>query len=221
MGGMGARIRVLLAEDDARLRRTLVELLALESDLSVVSDVGDGEEAVRQALALRPDILLTDIEMPRLDGIAATRQVSEALPDTRIVMLSKFDDDERLFEAIKAGAVGYVLKDAGLDSLVAALREAHEGSGHLSPAMVARMLGEFRRVSKAPEDQRKLLSELTRREVEVLELLARGAKNRKIADELFLSEKTVKSHVTAILKKLHVNDRAQAALVAKRKGLLG
>jgi DNA-binding NarL/FixJ family response regulator len=213
------KIRVLVAEDDSVLRRTLCELLSLESDLTVVSEVPNGAQAVAEAMIVKPDVLLMDIEMPRLNGIEATRQIREKLPQAHVVILTKFGDDENVFSAIKAGALGYVLKDAGLDEIAHVVRGANHGDGFLSPALVTRVMNEFTRVTQSAVHNRKLFAELSRREVEVLECIASGMKNMAIADKLFLSEKTVKSHVGSILKKLHVNDRAEAALLAKESGL--
>lgn len=212
-------IRVLVAEDDSLLRRTLVELMRMEPDLAVVSEVPDGQQALAEAMVVRPDVLLMDIEMPRLNGISATRQIGTMLPEAKVVILTKFGDDENVFSAIKAGAVGYVLKDAGLNAIAAAVRAAHAGDGFLSPALVSRMMNEFSRLSTSALHNRKLFTELSRREVEVLECLAAGLKNAAIADKLSLSEKTVKSHVGAILRKLHVNDRTEAALLAQQNGI--
>ncbi|HEY0868301.1 MAG TPA: response regulator transcription factor [Fimbriimonas sp.] len=213
------RIRILVAEDDALLRRTLVELLRLEPDFNVVSEVPNGQQAVAEAGVVRPEVCLMDIEMPRMNGIDATREIREKMPDTQVVILTKFGDDENVFNAIKAGAVGYVLKDAGLDEIRNAVRSARSGEGFLSPALVARVMSEFARVSSSALHNRKLFAELSRREVEVLECLAAGMKNAAIADKLCLSEKTVKTHVGAILKKLHVNDRTEAALLAQQSGI--
>jgi DNA-binding NarL/FixJ family response regulator len=213
------RIKILVAEDDSLLRRSLVELLRMEPDFDVVSEVPNGEMAVAHVPVVKPHVVLMDIEMPRLHGIEATRRIKELSPETAVVILTKFGDDENLFSAIKAGAVGYVLKDAGLEEIREALRDAHQGGGHLNPALVARMLGEFNRISKSRQESKQLFSELSRREIEVLELLATGMKNKGIAEKLFLSEKTVKSHIGAILRKLHVNDRTEAALLAQKHGL--
>ena len=212
-------IRILVAEDDGVLRRTLVELLRLEPDLLVVSEVSNGQQAVAEAMIVRPDVALMDIEMPRMNGIEATRELRTKLPDAHVVILTKFGDDENVFNAIKAGAVGYVLKDAGLNEIRDAVRAAKNGEGHLNPALVARVMSEFTRLSKSALHNRKLFTELSRREVEVLECLAAGMRNAQIADRLCLSEKTVKSHVGAILKKLHVNDRAEAAMFAQQHGI--
>ncbi len=213
------RIRILVAEDDARLRRALVELLRLEPEFDVVADSGDGETALQQAGVLNPDVVLTDLEMPRMDGIALIRKVLKLLPDVAVVVLTKFGDDERVFGAIKSGAVGYLLKDAGLEELVQAVRMAHSGEGFLSPALVARVMAEFARVSKTGLQNRRRFAELSRREVEVLECLAAGLRNSQIADRLSLSEKTVKSHVGAILRKLHANDREEAGRLARDGGI--
>jgi DNA-binding NarL/FixJ family response regulator len=214
-----SKIRILIAEDDGVLRRTIVELLRMEPDLEVVSDVADGKDLVAQAGVLRPNVVLSDIEMPRLNGIQATRELRRLFPDIEIVILTKFGDDENVFSAIKAGAVGYVLKDAGLDEIASALRSAAQGEGFLSPALVSRVMSEFSRLSKSAIHNRKLFAELSRREIEVLECISSGMKNSQIAEKLSLSEKTVKSHVGAIFKKLHVNDRTEAALLAQQSGI--
>jgi DNA-binding NarL/FixJ family response regulator len=215
------RIRVMVVEDDSLLRNSLVELLGLEKDIHVVAHLPNGELAVAEVEQSRPHVVMMDVEMPKLNGIEATRQIKQVRPETAIVILTKFDDDEKVFDAIKAGAVGYVLKDAGLDVIRKAVREAHNGDGHLSASMVARVMAEFARVAKTAQKTKELFAELTRREMEVLELLGKGMKNRQIAEQLFLSEKTVKAHVGGILHKLHLNDRTEAALLAQKHGLSG
>lgn len=212
-------IKILIAEDDSLLRRTLVELLELDPEFSVVSHVQNGHMALEHVGVTRPDVVLTDIEMPKLNGIELTRQIKESFPETAVVILTKFDDDENLFNAVRAGACGYVLKDAPIEEIKEAVREAKGGAGHLNPALVAKVLNEFQRVSQTNATRKELFAELTRREMEVLEMLGKGMKNRAIADALFLSEKTVKTHVGAVLKKLHVNDRTEAALLANKHGL--
>lgn len=214
-----APIRLLVAEDDTLLRRTLVELLGLEPDFEVVAEVPNGAMAVSEAPAARPDVVLMDIEMPQMNGIEATRKLHDLIPDVKVVILTKFGDDENLFAAIKAGATGYLLKDSGLDEIQSAVREAHVGVGHLNPALVTRLLLEFGRISRARQETRQLFAELTRREIEVLELLGAGMKNRAIGEKLFLTEKTVKHHIGSILRKLHVNGRTEAALIAQQHGL--
>lgn len=216
---MEEKIRVMIAEDDSLLRNTLSELLRMDPALSLVSAVPNGEQAVAEAHILKPQVVLMDIQMPRLDGISATRQLKEKFPEIQVVILTKFGDDENVFAAIKAGAIGYVLKDAGLDEIRNAVKSAHHGDGAMNPALVARVLGEFNRINKAATETRQVFQELSRREVEVLECISAGMKNAAIADKLCLSEKTVKTHVTAIFKKLQVNDRTEAALLAHKKGL--
>jgi len=214
-----SKIRVMIAEDDSLLRHTLGELLPLDSELALVSTVANGEQAVAEAHILKPDVILMDIEMPRLNGIEATRRIREKLPEIQVVILTKFGDDEKVFAAIKAGALGYLLKDAGLEEIRRAVIAAKNGEGVLSPVLVSKVLGEFNRLTQVATKNRALFAELSRREVEVLELLATGVKNATIADKLCLSEKTVKTHVGSILRKLHVNDRTEAALVATEHGI--
>lgn len=211
----------MLVEDDSLLRRTLVSLLQLDEGVEIVGEFGNGEAAVEHLETCRPDVVLTDIDMPRLNGIEATRQMREKRPDLPVVILTKFGDDENVFAALKAGALGYVLKDSDLEEIRTAIHEAAEGAGHLSPALVARLLGEFSRVAKQTSANRQLFSELTHREMEVLELLGAGMRNKTIAERLFLSEKTVKAHVGGILRKLELNDRTEAALLAQQHGLGG
>lgn len=214
-----SKIRVMLAEDDSLLRNTLGELLQLDAELALVSTVSNGEQAVAEAHILKPDVILMDIEMPRVTGIEATRRIREKLPEIQVVILTKFGDDEKVFAAIKAGALGYLLKDAGLEEIRRAVISAKNGEGVLSPVLVSKVLGEFNRLTQVAAKNRELFAELSRREVEVLELLSSGMKNSAIADKLCLSEKTVKTHVGSILRKLHVNDRTEAALVAKEHGI--
>jgi DNA-binding NarL/FixJ family response regulator len=214
-----SKIRVMIAEDDSLLRNTLGELLQIDGEMALVSTVPNGEQAVAEAHILRPDVILMDIQMPRMNGIDATRSIREKLPETQVVILTKFGDDENVFAAIKAGAVGYLLKDAGLEEIRRAVKAAFGGEGVLSPVLVTKVLGEFNRLTQVATKNRELFAELSRREVEVLELLSTGMKNSGIADKLCLSEKTVKTHVGSILRKLHVNDRTEAALVAKKHGI--
>ncbi|MDQ7843192.1 MAG: response regulator transcription factor [Armatimonadota bacterium] len=212
-------IRVLLVEDEGLLRSTLAELLGRDPAVHVVAAAADGRQALIEALAHRPDVVLTDLKMPGVDGIELTRRLRDQLPQTAVVVLTAYDDDESLFAALKAGATGYVLKDAALEDITAAIRAAHAGEGFLSPGLVARVIREFRRIDRMVRGQRRLFARLTRRETEVLELLAAGLRNRQIAQRLFLSEKTVRNHISAILGKLQANDRTAAALIAARHGL--
>jgi len=213
------KTRVLIAEDEGILRNTLGELLAREPDLQIVALCPDGREALIESLAHRPHVVLTDLRMPKVDGIELTRQLKEKSPDIAVVILTAFDDDDNLFAALKAGAIGYVLKDASLEQIVHALHAATAGEGYLSPGLVVRVIKEFTRIDQMARGQRKLFAQLTRREREVLELLAGGHRNKQIAAQLQLSEKTVRNHISTILGKLHVNDRTEAALLAVRHGL--
>lgn len=214
-----APVRLLIAEDENLFRTTLAELLSRDPELQIVGSVRDGRAALIEALGHRPDVLLTDLRMPAMDGIELTRRVRDELPDTRVVILTAYDDDDNLFAALKAGAIGYVLKDATPEEVTGAIRAAHQGQGFLSPALVARVVREFARTDRLARGQRTLFAQLTRREMDVLELLAAGRRNKQIAQQLFLSEKTVRNHISAILGKLHANDRTEAALIAARHGL--
>lgn len=214
-----APVRLVIAEDENLFRTTLAELLSRDPDLQIVASVRDGRAALIESLGQHPDVVLTDLRMPTMDGIELTRRIREQAPGTRIVILTAYDDDDNLFAALKAGAIGYVLKDATPEEVTAAIHAAHQGQGFLSPGLVARVVEEFARTDRLARGQRALFAQLTRREMEVLELLASGLRNRQIAEKLFLSEKTVRNHISAILGKLHANDRTEAALIAARHGL--
>ncbi|HSV72293.1 MAG TPA: response regulator transcription factor [Chthonomonadales bacterium] len=213
------RIRVMVADDEALFRGALARLLQLEPDIVLVGTAPNGQIAVELATAERPDVVLMDLDMPRLDGIEATRRIREAMPATQVVILTKFGDDENVFRALKVGAAGYVLKDADLDQLCESVRAAHRGEGYLSPALVTRVVREFASMARIGQQSRALLAELSKRELEVLELVGRGLRNREIAAKLYVAERTVKNHVSNILAKLQVNDRTAAAIVAQRHGL--
>jgi len=213
-------IKVLIVEDEALLRRTLVQLLRLEPDLDIVGEAANGSEAVA-ALTRQPDVILMDLALPILSGIEATRRIKEQHPAIAIVVLTQLSDDESLFAALKNGACGYVLKDASVEQILVAIRAAHRGEGFIYPSLVPRVLQEFSRLATRSRHRREIFQELTRREVEVLELLGQGRRNREIAAHLFITERTVKNHVSSILHKLHVNDRTEAALLATRHGLTG
>jgi DNA-binding NarL/FixJ family response regulator len=214
-----AKIRLLIAEDETLVRHALAQLLAAEDDIEVVGQAPNGEAAVIAAQAQQPDVILMDINMPKLDGIAATRRIAQETPNCAVIMLTVLDDDDSLFEAIKAGARGYVLKDAPPEEVQIAIRAAANGEAFLGAPLIARVMGEFARISRLRAAAKEVFAELSRREMEVLELLGKGMRNREIAGTLYISEKTVKNHISAILAKLQVNDRTEAALLAAKHGL--
>jgi DNA-binding NarL/FixJ family response regulator len=205
-------IRILLVDDHSVVRQGLRMFLALEPDLEIVGEAGDGAEALRLARELRPDVVLMDLLMPVMDGITATGLLRRELPDTEVVALTSVLEDEKVVGAVRAGAIGYLLKDTQADELRRAIRAAAAGQVQLSPQAAARLMREV----KAPESP----EALTERETEVLRLLAHGASNKEIAQTLTIGEKTVKTHVSNILAKLGVPSRTQAALYAVRIGLV-
>jgi two-component system, NarL family, response regulator LiaR len=202
-------IRVLVADDHAVVRQGLRTFLGLQEDIDVVGEAADGEEALALAERLAPDVVLIDLVMPGVDGIEALRRLRERVPAARAIVLSSFVDDDKLFPAVRAGAAGYLLKDVQPQELVAAIRTVHGGGALLHPTVAARLMEEL------ADDP------LTPREREVLALIGRGLPNKQIARELGIAEKTVKAHVSAVLAKLGVSDRTQAALYAVREGLAG
>ncbi|NTU81624.1 MAG: response regulator transcription factor [Chloroflexales bacterium] len=210
-------IRVVLVDDHALLRKGIIALLAREPDIVVVGEAGDGQEAIARAAALRPDVILMDLVMPGLDGIAAIRQITSAQPEIRILVLTSFATDEKVFPAIKAGALGYLLKDSGPEALVQAIRQVAHGESSLHPIIARKVLHELAHPAAHPLTPQPL----TARELEVLRLLAQGLSNREIADRLVITEMTVRTHVSNILGKLHLASRIQAALYALREGLVG
>lgn len=209
-------IRILLADDQALFREALRTLLGTQSDLDVVAEAGNGEEALRLAGSARPDVVLMDLRMPVLDGVSATRRLSSSHPAVRVIMLTTFDDDETVFDGLRAGAVGYLLKDTPSERLFEAIRAAARGETFLQPSIAAKVVAEFRRLGVAgPRPAETLVEPLSDRELEILRLIATGAGNREIAVALVIAEGTVKNHVTSILGKLGVADRTQAALKAR------
>ena len=220
--GSPGPITVLLVDDQRLLRDGLRTLLELHPDLRVVGEAGDGLEAEALADRLRPRVILMDLRMPRRDGVEATRRIAARRPETRVLVLTTFDDDELVFRSIEAGATGYLLKDVGSDALAEAIRAAARGESPLQPS-VARIVLERLRASAgpppSPADAALAVDPLTQREVEILGLLGTGATNREIAQRLALTEGTVKNYISAILAKTGLRDRTQAALFAVRHGL--
>jgi len=213
-------IRTILAEDDPRLQQAFEELTLHEPSVDLLGIARDGEQAVLMALQFEPQVMLIDIQMPRLDGIEATRRIKRALPHVQVVIWTIFGDDQHVFEAIKAGALGYLLKDSHAEELVAGIHAAARGESLLHPVVATRVIQEFQRMRAAAERTPDLMCELTAREMEILRLLAAGKRNREIAETLFLAEKTVKNYISNILFKLQVNSRTEAALLAVRRGLI-
>jgi NarL family two-component system response regulator LiaR len=209
-------IRVLLTDDHAIVRKGVRALLATERDIQVVGEACDGEEAVAQAEALRPDVILMDLVMPKLDGIEAISRVIAKLPSTRILVLTSFAADEKVFPAIKAGALGYLLKDSGPEELVGAIRQVHRGEPSLEPSIARKVLLEL---SHPPTQKSLTVDPLTERELDILRHVAQGCSNKEIALKLALSELTVRTHVSNILGKLQLASRTQAALYALQKGI--
>jgi DNA-binding NarL/FixJ family response regulator len=216
-GTAGRLHRVLIADDQALVRAGFRMILEAQPDIRVVAEAADGEAAIRLTRRHAPDVVLMDVRMPRMDGIEATRRLSGST--SRILMLTTFDLDAYVYAAMKAGACGFLLKDDPPESLLAAIRAAARGDALLAPAITRRLVEEFvRRPQPGVSDER--LGVLTPREREVLERMGRGRSNAEIAAELFLSEATVKTHVTRVLTKLHLRDRAQAVVLAYESGLL-
>ncbi len=215
------RIRLLLVDDQALFREGLRTLLSVRPELEIVGEAGDGEEALRLARQLRPAVILMDLQMPRLDGVEATRRLRRECPESRVIALTTFEDDETVFEGLRAGAVGYLLKDTPSEKLIEAIRAAAIGESFLQPSIAAKVLAEFSRMPPAsPPPAAPLAEPLSDRELEVLRLLASGASNKEIAAALVIAEGTAKNHITSILAKLGVRDRTQAALRARELGLL-
>lgn len=209
-------IRLMIVDDHAVVREGLRAFLGLQDDVEIVGEAADGAEAVTQARLLRPDVILMDLVMPRLDGVSAMRELRAEVPESRVIVLTSFLEDERLLPAIEAGAAGYLLKDAEPSELSRAIRAAHAGEAVIDPTVAARLVHALSDRSERPPDQ---VGTLTHREREVLMLIARGQSNKRIALELGISEKTVKAHVGHLLAKLGVADRTQAALLAVRQGM--
>ena len=221
---MSEKIRLMLVDDQPLFREGLHLLLSTFADITVVGEAANGQEALELAPKLRPDVVLMDLRMPILDGVAATRQLKTILPACQVIVLTTFDDDETVFEGLRAGAVGYLLKDVSSNKLAEAVRAAARGESFLQPAIAAKVVAEFARLEPrkpaTAATRQPLVEPLSERELEVLALISQGASNKEIAAQLFITEGTVKNHVTNILGKLGVTDRTQAALRGRDLGLV-
>jgi DNA-binding NarL/FixJ family response regulator len=212
-------VRVLVVDDHALFRHGLVQVLSMASDLAVVGEAPDGAEAVERAAELEPDVILMDVRMPALGGIEAARRIRAVQPAVKIVMLTESEEDDDLFAAVRAGAVGYLLKEVAIDEIADAIRSVAAGNALVSPSMTTKLLAEFSVLSRRLEAEHDGRS-LTVRELEVLRLIARGMSNKDIAAELVISENTVRNHVRNILEKLEVRSRVEAAMYAVREKLV-
>jgi NarL family two-component system response regulator LiaR len=213
---MSEKIRILLADDHMVVRKGLETLISTQSDMQVVGTAVDGEEAVSNVLLLDPDVILLDIQMPRKNGVEAITDIKAQLPEARILVLTSFSEDDTVFAAIKAGAQGYLLKDSSSGELLQAIRNVYQGRSSLHPDIALKVIHELNKPAPGlpPTEE-----PLTEREVEVVRLVARGLSNQEIAEQLVVSERTVRTHISNILSKLHLANRTQAALYALRQGL--
>ncbi|MBI2237190.1 MAG: response regulator transcription factor [Actinobacteria bacterium] len=215
------RLRVMVVDDHALFRRGLQMVLEQEPDLELVGEASDGAEAIDRAQALMPDVILMDIRMPKRSGIEAAGRIKDMLPHVKILMLTISDEEADLYEAIKAGASGYLLKEIPIEEVADAIRSVWAGQSRISPSMASKLLSEFAAMSKASSERPQMPApKLTDREMEVLKLVAQGMNNRDIAKELFISENTVKNHIRNILEKLHLHSRMEAVVYAVREKLL-
>jgi NarL family two-component system response regulator LiaR len=218
------KVSVLIVDDHAMVRQGLQTFLTLNEDIDVVGEAANGIAAVEQVREHHPDVVLMDLVMPEMDGIEATRRIRELSPETQVLALTSFIEDDKVFAAIEAGALGYLLKDVSPDDLVEAIKAAHHGEAQLHPEVTKKLMSRVATKAKPsdpspPRPQESGSEELTERELEVLRLIASGMSNREIAQTLTIAEKTVKTHVSNILSKLHLADRTQAAIYALKNGL--
>lgn len=215
------RIRVLIADDEPLFREGLEMLLSVHKDIQIVGQASNGLEAVERAIKLHPDIVLMDMQMPLLNGIAATRRLKQSLPNCRVIALTTFDDQETIFDVLRAGAVGYLLKDVGSEQLAESIRVTARGASILDSTVAAKVWAEFSRLAPSAigSTTRALPEPLSEREIEVLRLLASGLSNREIAEKLFISAGTAKTHIHHLCGKLEVRNRTEAAIKAKELGL--
>lgn len=219
-------IRLMIADDHTLLRQGLRNVLELEEDLVIVGEASDGEDTIKKVESLRPDVVLLDLNMPKMNGIEVARWVKKNQPDTQIVILTIHEDENYMFEVIRAGALGYLLKDVEPTMLVKAIRIVAEGQSFIYPTLTGRLVGEFARLTDnsqlaQPRYYKPHPDRLTMREMDILRLLVCGMTNQEIASRLYLSEKTIKNHLTSVFRKFSVNDRTQAAIYAIKHKIIG
>ncbi len=215
-------IKILICDDQSLFREALRTLLSSFDELNVIGEAANGEEALRQAVSLSPDVVLMDLRMPIMDGVEATRRISQLGKGIKVIVLTTFDDDETVFDGLRAGAVGYLLKDVSSEKLIEAIQAAYNGDYFLLPSITAKVVSEFSKISKPIRKHKDEMipDPLSPREIEILRVVATGASNKEIAEQLFISEGTVKNHLSSILGKLGVRDRMQAILKAKELGII-
>ncbi len=214
------KLRVIIVDDHALFRRGLEMVLENEADIEVVGEATDGQQAVDRTSELMPDVVLMDVRMPRRSGIDATQRIKELMPHVKIVVLTNSDEEADLYEAIKAGASGYLLKEISSEEVADAIRSVVQGHSRISPAMASKLLSEFQAMSKRTDDRQPLAPpKLTERELQILRLVAKGLGNRDIAQQLFISENTVKNHIRNILEKLQLHSRMEAVIYAVKEKL--
>jgi len=217
---LSEKIKILIADDQKLIREGLKVLLEMDDKFIVIGEASNGQEAVDLYIKLRPDIVLMDIQMPVINGVEAIKKILELNKEAKIIILTTFDDDEYVYEGLKSGALGYILKDTSIEKLSESIKIIHQGGALIEPSITKKILSELSKIEKGQKQKEDLIEELSVREKEILSLIAKGFSNREIADKLFLSVGTVKNYVTNILQKLEVKDRTQAAVKAKDLGLI-
>ncbi|MAT44478.1 MAG: DNA-binding response regulator [Anaerolineaceae bacterium] len=215
------KIKILIVDDQELFREGLYTLLSVQDDFNVVSQAGNGEEAILETAKYQPDIILMDLRMPVLDGVLATKRISQQFPQSRVIALTTFDDDDLVFDALHAGAVGYLLKDVSPEKLFEGIRAASRGEYYLLPTITAKVMAEFTKLPRMPKQAKSdLIENLSRRELEILRMVSMGLSNKEIASDLVIAEGTVKNHLTSIFNKLDARDRMHAVLIAKENRIL-
>ncbi len=217
---MSEKIKILIADDQKLIREGLKVLLELEKDFVVVGEASNGEEAFELYIKLKPDIVLMDLKMPKMNGVEGIIKIKEAFPQAKIIILTTFDDDQYVYEGLKSGALGYILKDTSIEKLSESIRTVYNGGALIEPSITKKILSELSKIEKPKKSKEELIEELSLREVEILKLIAKGYTNQEIANKLFLSVGTVKNYVTTILEKLEAKDRTEAAIKAKEIGII-